>query len=101
MIDSLEAFRSLNFLSVYNSLFLRKNKIYVQGIPQYIFVNFVLRNEMDMSVNLRSTATGCFVPPLPKKGCFKQSIRYSGCLGIVYLVMLKVHRQRKLTMLDV
>ena len=36
--------------------------------------------EMNMSVNLRSSASGCFVPPLPKKECFKHSMRYSGCL---------------------
>ena len=84
--DSLETFRSLKILSVYDRLFLRKAKfMYKVGLyhgltPQYISENFVLRNEMDMSVHLWSTAAGCFVPPPPKKECFKQSTRYSGCL---------------------
>ena len=76
-------------------------KVYHGLTPQYISENLVLRNEMYMSVYLRLTEAGCFVPSLPKTECFKQSIRYSGCLGIVYLVMLKVHRQQKLNMIDV
>ena len=51
-------------------------KVYHGLTPHYISENFVLRNEMDMSVHLRSTAAGRFVPPLPKKEC----MRYSGCL---------------------
>ena len=47
---------------------------------QQKFPTISLRNEMNMSVNLRSSASGCFVPPLPKKECFKHSMRYSGCL---------------------
>ena len=79
-----EAFRSLKILSVYDRLFLRKAKfmfkVYHGLTPQYISENFLLRNEMDLSINLRSSAAGCFVPPLPKRECFKQSMRYSGCL---------------------
>ena len=82
--DSHEAFRSLKILSVYDRLFLRKAKfmfkVYHGLTPQYVSENFMLRNEMDMSINLRSSAAGCFVPPLPKRECFKQSMRYSGCL---------------------
>ena len=82
--DSSEALRSLKILSVYDRLFLRKAKfmfkVYHGLTPPYISENFMLRNEMDMSVHLRSSAAGCFVPPLPKKECLKQSIRYSGCL---------------------
>ena len=36
--------------------------------------------QMEMSIQLRSSASGCFVPPRPKRECFKQSMRYSGCL---------------------
>ena len=82
--DSSEAMQSLKILSVYDRLFLRKAKfmfkVYNGLTPSYISENFTLRNEMDMSVNLRSSASGCFIPPLPKKECFKQSMRYSGCL---------------------
>ena len=82
--DTHEAFRSLKILSVYDRLFLRKAKfmfkVYHELTPQYVSENFMLRNEMDMSINLRSSVAGCFVPPLPKRGCFKQSMRYSGCL---------------------
>ena len=82
--DSLEAFRSLKILSVYDRLFLRKAKfmykVYIGLTSQYISKNFVLRNELDMLVHLRSTEAGCFVPPLPKKECSEQSMRYSGCL---------------------
>ena len=82
--DCLEAFRSLTILSVYDHLFLCKAKfmykVYHGLTPQYISENFVLRNEMDMLVPLRSTSAGCLVPTLSKKECFKQSMRYSGCL---------------------
>ena len=68
--DSNEAMQSLkSIFKVYNGL-----------SPSYISENFTLRNEMNMSVNLRSSASGCFIPPLPKKECFKHSMRYSGCL---------------------
>ena len=82
--DSDEAIQSLKILSVYDRLFLRKAKfmfkVYNGLTPSYISENFTLRNEMNMSVNLRSSASGCFIPPLPKKKCFKRSMRYSGCL---------------------
>ena len=67
--DSLEAFRSLKILSVYDCLFLSNAKfmykVYHGLTPQYISENFVLRNESDMSVHLRSTAAGYFFPTLP------------------------------------
>ena len=76
--------QSLKILSVYDRLFLRKAKfmfkVYNGLTPSNISEKFILRNEMDMSFNLRSSASGCFIPPLPKKECFKQSMRYSGCL---------------------
>lgn len=82
--DSSEALRSLKILSVYDRLFLRKAKfmfkVYSGLTPSYISENFILRNDMDMSISLRSSTAGCFVPPRPKKECFKQSMRYSGCL---------------------
>lgn len=82
--DSYEALSSLKILSVYDRLFLRKAKfmfkVYNGLTPTYISENFTLRNEMDMSVNLRSSTSQNFVPPLPKKECYKQSMRYSGCL---------------------
>ena len=56
-------------------------KVYNGLTPPYVSENFTQRNEMDTSVHLRSSANGCFVPPLSKKECFnKQSMRYSGCL---------------------
>ena len=55
-------------------------KVYHDLTPTYISENYVQRNEMEMSIQLRSSAAGCFVPPRPKRECFKQSMRYSGCL---------------------
>ena len=66
--DSNEALQSLKILSVYDRLFLRKAKFMFKvhhGIaPAYISENFELRNERDMSINLRSASSGCYVPPL-------------------------------------
>ena len=56
--DSNEAMQSLKFLSVYDQLFLRKQ--YHNLTPTYISENFVRRNEMNMSNNLRSATAGCF-----------------------------------------
>ena len=82
--DSHEALNSLKILSLYDRLLLRKAKfmykVYNDLTPQYISENFTLRNEVNTSVMLRSSASGCFVPPQPKKECFKHSMRYSGCL---------------------
>ncbi|MEW8547257.1 MAG: reverse transcriptase family protein [Candidatus Thiodiazotropha sp.] len=82
--DSHEALSSLKILSLYDRLLLRKAKfmykVYNGLTPQYISDNFTLRNEVNTSVVLRSSASGCFVPPQPKKECFKHSMRYSGCL---------------------
>ena len=70
--NTYEALSSLKILSVYDRLFLRKAKfmfkVYNGFTLTYISENFTLRNEMDMSLHSRSSATGCFVPPLPKKG---------------------------------
>ena len=82
--DSQEAMCSLKILSIYDRLFLRKAKfmfkVYNDLTPTYISENFSVRNEVNISVILRSSASGCFVPPKPKKECFKHSMRYSGCL---------------------
>ena len=83
--DCLEAFRSLTILSVYDHLFLCKAKfmykVYHGLTPQYISENFVLRNEMDMSVHLRSTSAGCLVHHFQRKNALsKVRMRYSGCL---------------------
>ena len=48
---------------------------YCDFIQVFVFTSYhhlnrisnISRNEMDISVHLRSTATGCFVPPLPKR----------------------------------
>ena len=76
--------QSLKILSVYDRLFLRKAKfmfkVYHDLSPTYISENYVQRNEMDMFIQLRSSDAGCFVQPRPKRECFKQSMRYSGCL---------------------
>ena len=73
--NSNEALQSLKILSVYDCLFLRKAKFMFKehhGIaPAHISENFELRNERDMSVNLWSASSGCYVPPLPQKECFK------------------------------
>ena len=82
--DSNEAMQSLKILSVYDRFFLRKAKfmfkVYHNLTLTYISENYVQRNEMGMSIQLRSATAGCFVPPRPKRECFKQSMRYSGCL---------------------
>ena len=82
--DSQEAMRSLKIQSVYDRLFLRKAKfifkVYHDIASTYIIETFTLRNNTNTSVVLRSSTSGCFVPPKPKTECFKQSMRYSGCL---------------------
>lgn len=82
--DSHEAMNSLKMLSLYDRLFLRKAKfmfkVYNDITPTYISENFTLRNEVNTSVTLRSSASGCFVLPQPRKECYKHSMRYSGCL---------------------
>ena len=69
--DSNEAIQSLNIVSVYNRLFVSKAKfmfkVYNGLTLSYNTENFILRNELNMSVNLRSSASGCFIPPLPQR----------------------------------
>ena len=76
--------KSLNIQSIYDRLFLRKAKFMFKvfnGLtPTYVSENFSTRSNFNTSVNLRSTAARCFVPPKPRTECFKQSMRYSGCL---------------------
>ena len=79
-----DAMKSLNIQSIYDRLFLRKAKFMFKvfnGLtPTYVSENFSTRSNLNTSVNLRSTAARCFVPPKPRTECFKQSMRYSGCL---------------------
>ena len=83
--DINEAMKTLKIMSVYDRLYLRKAKfmfkIYNNLTPQYITDHFTLRNNvLDTNVSLRSSTTGCFVPPKPRTEYFKHSLRYSGCL---------------------
>ena len=55
-------------------------KVYHNLTPTYISESFNLRSNLNTSVNLGPVTTGCFVPPKPRTECFKQSMRYSGCL---------------------
>lgn len=55
-------------------------KVFHGIIPIYISQNFNLLSNLNTSVNLRSVTAGYFVPPKPRTECFKQSMRYSGCL---------------------
>ena len=48
--------------------------------PEYISENFTLRNNVNTSINLRSSAAACFIPPKPRTEYYKHSLRYSGCL---------------------
>ena len=70
--DSLEAFHSLKILSVYDHLFLCKAKfiykVYHGLTPQYISENFVLRNEMDMSVHYKVNSSRMFCSTTSKEG---------------------------------
>ena len=72
-------------MSIYDQVYLRKAKfmfkIYNNVAPTYISENFTLRNNVNTSINLRSTTSGCFIPPKPRTEYFKHSMRYSGCLA--------------------
>ena len=82
--DSIEAMNSLKIMSMYDRLYLRKAKfmfkVYNNIAPAYISENFTLRNNENTNIQLRSSSAGCFIPPKPRTECFKQSLRYSGCL---------------------
>ena len=82
--DASEAMKSLKIMSIYDRLYLRKAKfmfkIYNNVAPTYISEYFTLRNNVNTSINLRSTISGCFIPPKPRTEYFKHSMRYSGCL---------------------
>ena len=62
------------------SLLFKESKVYHERTPTYITENFTLRSNANMSLVLRSSASGSFIPPEPRTECFKQSMRYSGCL---------------------
>ena len=82
--DVSEAMKSLKIMSIYDRLYLRKAKfmfkVYNNVMPTYISEHFTLRNNINTSINLRSTSAGCFIPPKPRTEYFKHSMRYSGCL---------------------
>ena len=82
--DSREAMSSLKIMSIYDRLYLRKAKfmfkVFNNLTPSYISENFTRRNNLNTSINLRSSSAGCFIPPKPRTECFKHSLRYSGCL---------------------
>ena len=82
--DSMEAMSSLKIMSIYDRLYLRKAKfmfkVYNNLTPSYITENFTIRNNVNTSINLRSSSTGCFIPPKPNTEGFKHSLRYSGCV---------------------
>ena len=82
--DSKEAMSSLKIMSIYDRLYLRKAKfmfkVYNNFTPSYITENFTIRNNVNTSINLRSSSTGCFIPPKPNTEGFKHSLRYSGCV---------------------
>ena len=75
---------ALKILLIYDRLFLRKAKfmfkVYNEITPTYISKNLTLHNKVNDSVVLRSTTSGCFVPPKPRTEYFKQSMKYSGFL---------------------
>ena len=82
--NSSEAMQSLKIMSIYDRLYLRKAKfmfkIFNNTAPEYISENFTLRNNVNTSINLRSSAAACFIPPKPRTEYYKHSLRYSGCL---------------------
>ena len=82
--DSREVMKSLKIMSIYDRLQLRKAKlmfkVYNNLAPTYISENFTLRNDVNTSIQLRSSSAGCFIPPKPRTEYFKHSLRYSGCL---------------------
>ena len=81
--DSMEAMSSLKIMSIYDRLYLRKAKfmfkVYNNITPSYITENFTIRNNVNTSINLRSSSM-CFIPPKPHTEGFKHSLRYSGCV---------------------
>ena len=81
-------------MSIYDRFYLRKAKfkfkVYNNIAPTYIAENFTLRNNVNTSINLRSSSAGCFIPPKPRTEYFKCSMRYSG-----YLVWNSIPKQVK------
>ena len=76
----------LKILSVYDCLFLRKAKfmfkVFNDITPAYISENFTRGNAVsnNNSTILGSSTSGCFIPPKSRTECFRNSMRYSGCL---------------------
>ncbi|MCU7800728.1 MAG: hypothetical protein KZQ70_11410 [gamma proteobacterium symbiont of Lucinoma myriamae] len=79
-----EAMSSLGIMSIFDRIFFRKAKfmykVYNGLAPSYIADNFEVRQVNESTPALRSSTSGCFIPPKPKKELFKNSMRYSGCL---------------------
>ena len=77
--DVSEAMKSLKIMSIYDQLYLRKAKfmfkVYNNVAPTYISENFTLRNNVNTSINLRSSSAGCFIPPKPRTEYFKHSMK--------------------------
>ncbi|MCG8034833.1 MAG: hypothetical protein JAZ03_22035 [Candidatus Thiodiazotropha taylori] len=82
--NTAEAMSTLGIMSVFDRIFFRKAKlmfkVYNGLAPTYISEHFELRQATENIPSLRSSTSGCFIPPKPKKELFKQSMRYSGCL---------------------
>ena len=98
--NSSEAMQSLKIMSIYDRLYLRKAKfmfkIFNNTAPVYISENFTLRNNVNTSINLRSSAAACSIPPKPRTEYYKHSLRYSGCLVWNSLLVRKKIRKRRL-----
>ncbi|MCU7801060.1 MAG: hypothetical protein KZQ70_13210 [gamma proteobacterium symbiont of Lucinoma myriamae] len=79
-----EAMSSLGIMSIFDRIFLRKAKfmfkVYNGISPSYISDKFDVRRENGSMPALRSSTSGCFIPPKPNKELFKNAMRYSGCL---------------------
>ena len=83
MDESIEATHWLQIMSLYDQLYLRKAFMFKASYniaSAYISENFTQRNNENTNIQLRSSSAGCFIPRKPKTECFKQSLRYSGCL---------------------
>ena len=97
--DSSQAMYTLQNLSIYNRLYLRKDKfmfkVYQHNTPDYISEQFTLRNSVNTSVNLRSATACCFIPPKPRTKYHKHSLRYSGCM-VWYSLPDKITRAESL-----
>ena len=77
---------SLKIMSICDRLYPRKAKLMFKvcnnlTLP-YISENFTMQNNVNTSINLRSSSAGCFIPPKPRTECFKHSLRYLWLSGL-------------------